>query len=233
MLRVGAFSTLSPSAALPPGWEMLTFPKVSRHTHYRLVRDGDTTVIEARSRNAAAGLIRRLDIDPRRYPVLRWRWKITRLLPGSDLRRRDGDDYPARVYITFAYAPEHLSWGRRLRYRAARLLYGDVPAAAINYVWARKAARGLIVDNAYTDFTKMIVVESGPSRMGRWITEERNVYEDFRRAFGYEAPRITGVALMTDSDDSGGEGLSYYGDMEFLPAPQAAGPAIAAPRRIR
>ncbi len=218
-LRVGAFSELTPGTALPPAWEMLTFPKITRHTEYQLVEIDGTTVIKAESRNAASGLIRRITIDPRRYPIVRWRWRVDRLLTGSDVRRKAGDDYPARLYLIFAYDPDRMSLGRRLRYQAARLLYGDVPAAAINYIWAHNAAKGTVVPNAYTDFTMMIVVESGPERLGQWITEERNIVEDYRRAFGGDPPLITGVAIMTDSDDSGGEASAYYGDITFLSSP--------------
>jgi len=218
-LPVGSFSALSLDDKRPPGWETLSFKKVPRHTRYLLTNDGGTTVIEALSRNAASGLMRKITIDPRRYPIVHWRWKVTGMIPGSDVRRRQGDDYPVRLYITFAYDPEHMSWGQRLRYRAARLLYGDIPAAAINYIWARQAATGTIVDNAYTDFTKMIVVESGPALLGRWVTEERNIDQDFRKAFGHPPPPITGVAIMTDTDDTGGEALSYYGDITFRQSP--------------
>ncbi len=218
-LRVGAFSDLTPGSALPPAWELLTFPRITRHTEYQLVEIDGTTVIKAESRNAASGLIRRITIDPRRYPTLRWRWRVDRLLPGSDVRRKAGDDYPARLYLTFAYDADKMSLGRRMRYQAARLLYGDVPAAAINYIWARNAARNTVVPNAYTDFTMMIVVESGSERLGQWITEERNIVQDYRRAFGSDPPLITGVAIMTDSDDSGGEASAYYGDITFLSSP--------------
>ncbi len=218
-LTVGAFSSLPPAAAPPPGWELLTFPKIPRHTRYRLVREGGVTVVRAQSRAAAAALIRRIEIDPRRTPIVRWRWKIGGLIEHSDIRRKDGDDYPARLYLTFAYDPEAMSWGRRLKHQAARLLYGDLPAAALNYVWARRAAPGTIIANAYTDFTRMIVVASGPAGVGRWHTVERNVREDFRRVFGREPPLITGVAIMTDTDDTGASAEAWYGDITFHSAP--------------
>ena len=70
----------------------------------------------------------------------------------------------------------------------------------------------------------MIVVESGPSRIGQWREETRNLYEDFRRAFGEEPPLVNGVAIMTDSDNTGESAVAYYGDISFLPA---AGPQVA------
>ncbi|HFD92561.1 MAG TPA: DUF3047 domain-containing protein [Gammaproteobacteria bacterium] len=217
LLATGRFSSLRPGSGLPPGWRPLTFPKISRHTRYLLVEDQGVTVVKAESDASASALIRQVDIDPARHPVLRWRWKITALLPGSDIHRKDGDDYPARLYITFAYDAGHMSLGRRLRYQAARLIHGDIPAAALNYVWARRAPPGTVTPNAYTDFTRMIVVESGPTHVGQWREEQRNVREDFQRAFGFPPPRITGVAIMTDSDDTGGRATAYYGDIAFLP----------------
>ena len=62
----------------------------------------------------------------------------------------------------------------------------------------------------------MIVVESGPERLGRWVNEERNVYQDYKRAFGEEPPRINGVAIMTDTDNTKDRATAYYGDITFV-----------------
>ena len=61
----------------------------------------------------------------------------------------------------------------------------------------------------------MFVLESGADHAGRWRDAERNVLEDFRRAFGREPPLLNGVALMTDSDNTGGRATAFYGDLTF------------------
>lgn len=61
----------------------------------------------------------------------------------------------------------------------------------------------------------MIVVESGTTKLNTWVTEERNVYEDYKRAFGEEPPPISGVAIMTDTDNTGESAEAYYGDILF------------------
>jgi hypothetical protein len=61
----------------------------------------------------------------------------------------------------------------------------------------------------------MIVVESGSTKLKTWITEERNVYEDYKRVFGEEPPLISGVAIMTATDNTGESAEAYYGDMVF------------------
>ena len=45
--------------------------------------------------------------------------------------------------------------------------------------------------------------------------EERNVYDDYKRAFGEEPPIVNGVAIMTDTDDTGETATAYYGDIVF------------------
>jgi hypothetical protein len=214
-LEVGKFSAAREGAALPEGWKPLTFAKVEKHTVYDLVKEGETVVVRARSEAAASGLAREIRIDPRKYPIVRWRWKVANLLQKSDIRRKAGDDYPARLYITFEYEPEKVSSGRRAQYRLGRLIFGDIPIAALNYVWDGKAPAGTIVDNAYTDFAKMIVVRSGAQALGAWVEEERNVYEDYKKAFGGEPPMIKGVAIMTDTDDTRESATAYYGDIVF------------------
>src|SRR5690606_38863261 len=132
---VGQFSTLPAGNGLPPEWHPLTFPKIPRHTHYELVQEGAATVVKAVSEASASGLTRAVTIEPREYPIVRWRWKVERLFERSDVRRKSGDDYPARLYITFAYEPERVSFAKKLKYMAGRALFGDLPIAAINYIW--------------------------------------------------------------------------------------------------
>lgn len=214
-LEVGEFSAAAQGKALPEHWKPLTFPKVARHTSYRLVKDAGSTVLKARSEASASGLIREIRIDPREYPIVRWRWKVENLLSRSDITRKDGDDYPARLYITFEYELAKVGFSRRAQYRVGRLLFGDIPIAALNYVWDGKAAAGTFADNAYTDFARMVVVRSGAQALGTWVDEERNVYDDYRKAFGEAPPMIKGVAIMTDTDDTGESATAYYGDIVF------------------
>ncbi|MBX3304292.1 MAG: DUF3047 domain-containing protein, partial [Nitrospira sp.] len=172
-------------------------------------------VIKASSEASASGLIKEVKIDPREYPIIRWRWKVENVLKTSDVTRKDGDDYPARLYITFEYDPDKVSAGKKLKYKAGRVLFGDIPIGAINYVWERKAPVGSVIDNAYTDFVKMVIVESGTQKLGLWVDEERNIYEDYKKAFGEEPPMINGVAIMSDTDNTKERAVAYYGDIIF------------------
>jgi len=97
-----------------------------------------------------------------------------------------------------------------------RLLYEQVPPLnAINYIWESRAPLGTVVPNPYTDRVKMIVVESGEDKLNQWVSEERNLYEDYRKAFVEEPPMISGVAIMTDTDNTDKSAIAYYGDILF------------------
>ena len=215
VLEVGKFSASQVGQAMPDGWKPLTFKKIPKHTSYEVVKDGDVTIVKAVSEASASGLTKPVVIDPKEYPIVRWRWKIDNVLKGSDVTLKEGDDFPARLYITFAYDPDKVSFGKKLKFKAGQAIFGDIPIGALNYVWETKAPVGTIIDNAYTDFVKMVMVESGTQKVGMWIDEERNIYEDYKKAFGEEPPMINGVAIMSDTDNTKERATAYYGDIVF------------------
>jgi Protein of unknown function (DUF3047) len=180
------------------------------------------TIVKAVSEASASGLTKPVVIDPKEFPIVRWRWKIDNVLKGSDVTLKEGDDFPARLYITFAYDPDKVSFGKKLKFKAGQALFGDIPIAALNYIWETKTPVGTIVENAYTDFAKMVIVESGTQKVGMWIDEERNIYEDYKQAFGEEPPMINGVAIMSDTDNTKEQATAYYGDIVFQKSGKAS-----------
>ena len=222
-IEAGRFSALAANGGVPSGWVPLTFRNVSAHTRYSLVSDGDVTVLKAESEKSASGLIRRFDdrkIELKDYPILKWRWKVGNLVKAADIATREGDDYPARVYVTFRYDPERAGLGMRMQYGLAKSLYGEYPPhAGINYVWDGKAPVGTMRPNAYTERAMMLVVESGAKRVGQWVEVERNVYEDYKRAFNEEPPPVSGIAVMTDTDQTGETARAWYGDIVLRKRP--------------
>ncbi len=215
-MMVGHFSSSMAGESLPPGWEPMVFKKIKNHTTYTLVEADGMVVIKAHSSGSSSGLIRRVTIDPVKYPVVTWRWKIRNILKNADVTRKSGDDYPARLYITFAYDGSKLGFFEKTKFNAAKLIYGEYPPMrAINYIWEGKTPRGTSIPNAYTDRVMMVVVESGSTRLNTWVEERRNILEDYRELFGQEPPLISGVAIMTDTDNTGETATTFYGDISF------------------
>jgi hypothetical protein len=221
IIVVGDFAG-APAGTLPPEWRTLTFPGIKAHTRYAAVPDPiQGQVVQARADASASGLLRKITLDAHTYPILRWRWKADNLIGKGDVTRKEGDDYPARIYVSFAYDPQRVSLFQRAQYAAARLIYGEYPPhAGLNYIWDGKTPVGTLVANTHTERVKMIVVESGPQRLHEWLAYERNILEDYRRAFGEEPPLISGIAIMTDADNTGESAIAWYGNIELHPAPQ-------------
>ena len=209
------FSAAVPGAPLPVPWKLTTLPGIGRHTRYALVRDGDAVVLRGDAEASMAGVAHPLKLDAIAHPIIEWRWKVLNLLTKSDIAKKQGDDYPARVYVLFDYDIRKLSFSARSRIRLARLSGADVPLAALCYVWDGKAAAGTSVWSAYTDRVRMIVAESGSANLGKWVTIRRNVAADFRAAFGEDPPAISGVVLATDTDNTGESATAFYGDIRF------------------
>ncbi len=186
---VGEFST-----GKLDGWTEKSF---AGHTDYQLVALDGQTVLQARSKAAASGLVRKIKIDLGKTPYLNWRWKIDATLGHPDERSKQGDDYPARVYVVFSGGA--FFWRTR----------------ALTYVWSSSQPKGAQWANAYTGNVRMIAVRSGQALKGQWVTERRNIRADFKLLFGTDIRYLDAVAVMSDTDNTGGEALAWYGDIYF------------------
>jgi hypothetical protein len=198
-------------------WRPIAFGGGRGETQYRpSTRDG-RSCLQADARGAGSGLIRLVNLEPGEFPLLRWSWWVQGPVPGGDLTRKEGDDAAARVYVNFRFDPSRAGFLDRLKHRlAGRRFGGDAPGQSLVYVWGTILPPETVTPNAYTDKAMMVVVRSGEAEAGRWWDEERNILEDFRRAFGEPPPDITSVAIMTDADDTGAEATACYGDIFFL-----------------
>lgn len=80
------------------------------------------------------------------------------------------------------------------------------------------------IPNPYTKRVMMIAVQSGVNKVGTWVTEERNIYQDYVDSFGHSPPMTSGVAIMTDSDNTGEAATAFYGDIILKSSPGATTP---------
>lgn len=201
---------------LPEGWRPLNFRNVKRHTVYRLLQEAGRPIIEAESDRSASGIIRPLDLDPQVYQTIAWCWKVKGIISKGDAATKAGDDYAARIYVAFKFDPDEASFFEAAKFKTYKLLYGEYPPkGALNYIWANRMKKGDTLPNAYTNRARMIAVESGDEKVGRWICQERNLYEDYTKYFGEAPTRISGVAIMTDTDNTGETASAAFADLEL------------------
>jgi hypothetical protein len=85
------------------------------------------------------------------------------------------------------------------------------------YVWDVAGSAGQTFWNPYTKRVRTIVVEGGRGRVGQWLAYERDVVADYRAAFGEDPPPVSGVAIMTDADNTGDRASAWFGDVNLTP----------------
>lgn len=171
------------------GWKPESF---KGETRYTWTREGNKTFIRATSNGTASNLYYKIKYNPKQYPYITWQWLVDKIVAGGDATKKSSDDYSARIYVVFPS-------------------FALLNTRAINYIWANKLPKDRMIASPYAANNIMISVESGLSEAGEWLTEIRNVYEDYRRAFGEDPPEVGGIAIMTDSDDTGESAAANYG----------------------
>ena len=181
-------------SGLSSKWEGKSF---SGETRYSVTTEDNIRCIRAVSNASASALIYKIKYYPREYPFLSWEWKVSNVLKKGNAHKKEGDDYAARVYVIF---PSILFWKTK----------------AINYIWASTLPEGTAVPNPFTANDKMIAVESGEKNVGKWVPEERNVFEDYKKLFGEEPPKAGGIAIMTDTDNTGESATAWYGTIRIM-----------------
>jgi Protein of unknown function (DUF3047) len=130
-------------------------------------------------------------------PVLEWTWKVAALPKGGDARHAETDDEAAQVYVVWPRFPQ------------------AVRSRIIGYIWDSTAPVGSIFKSKKSGTVTYVVVRSGPQDLGKWVTERRNVREDFKRIYGEEPEDPGGVSIGIDSDDVKGTAESYVGRIQF------------------
>ena len=214
VVAVAQFSSLAPGAPLPADWLGWGLRSGKRPTVYRLVDNGGATVLEAYADGAGTGFYRRVRVDPRRQPLLEWRWRIEDLIEGADLRVGAREDSMARLVVSFHGDPGKLDFEDRTKLRLAKAFAGEpLPYAMLIYVWSNQIPAETALPSPQLDRIRMVVVESGPAHVGQWRSYRRDVLEDYRRAFGEEPGDIVAVGVLTDSDNTQRVARSYYGDI--------------------
>ena len=194
---VNASEILRVPILTPPSLEQWESKSFQDQTIYTPITIAGRDALKAQSQNTASGLVRKIKVDLTKTPYLHWHWRVDNVLQGTDEQTRQGDDYPARVYIIVSGGI--FFWQTR----------------ALNYVWSSNQAVETTWPNAFTDNAVMLAVRSSGEQTGQWLHETRNVLEDLPRYLQKSTTHIDAVAIMTDTDNSGQNATAYYGEIYF------------------
>lgn len=182
---------LAEPGRLPDGWHL----RANRGTpEVSVIHDGQENVLHLHSRASSFALERAVDIDPARFPLLAWKWKVTELPRGGDFRHYSTDDQAAQVLVAFG--------DRKL----------------LTYLWDTSAPKGTAQSTSSLPLLHIFafVCQSGPAEENRWVSEQRNVAEDFQRAYGrWPKEHVKGIRIQINSQHTGSSAESYFGEVAF------------------
>jgi hypothetical protein len=187
---IADFSLGTNSAGIPTGWQL---KEKSGKADLSVVKDDGATALRLRSRDTSFSLQKEVRIDLRQYPLLTWKWKVTSLPAGGDFRKSGTDDQAAQLFVAFS------------------------KTRAIVYIWDTTAPQGTTGNAAAPFFMsiKAVVIRSGAADTGKWITESRNVYDDYKKLFGEEPGPVGGMRIQINSQHTGTSAESYFADVAF------------------
>jgi hypothetical protein len=209
----GPFSAGRTAGGPPLGWQL---KDIKGKTRYTVIDEEGTTVLRAESNGSASGLFRDADVDPKKYPLMEWKWKVARVPSSANEREKNKDDCAARVFVLFKDQLPGAGVYSRLKHKLEATFSSIVPpGVAICYAWGSKLGKDQVIESPYTEWVRIFAVESGPEKAGQWVSEQRNVFEDFKRIFGKEPEKVVGVGIMTDMDQTGESMTAFYRNIVF------------------
>jgi hypothetical protein len=213
-IALSGFST--PASSVPAPWQRVLVSKKLMPTDYRVSTIDGITGIEANADNSMALMGRPLSVDLNKTPILCWRWRIDAPLKNANMKTKAGDDYAARVYVSLSIPPENMSFITRAKLKLGRAVFGSqVPDGALNYVWDNRYPVGTSMANAYTDLTRMIVVNSGAAKARQWVSVRRDLAADIQQYFPDQAAKTAQLAVASDTDNTGEKAHAYFADFRL------------------
>src|SRR5262245_32041831 len=221
----GARAADCPAQELPAfgaagAWAHTPLSKLKRDTRYQVISEGGQSVLQATADGSASAWVLLKPLDIAATPMLEWRWRVPALIKTAANEDPKREDAPVRVIIGFDGDKSKLPDAEQRYFaRIKRLTGRDMPYAMLMYIWDNKNAVDQVVPSAHTSRVKMIVAESGGANVGPWRSYRRNLAADYQRAFGEKPGKVLGVALMTDTDNTGERSEGFYGALRLACAP--------------
>ena len=160
----------------------------------------DKKALAIEANNSSGILVTRIPEEVwRKYPVMRWRWRVIRKVRFSG---KEPDDQAAVIY------------------------FGDgtpLKQHLMAYRWEHSAPLGSFCKLSYgmgATTVARICVRNNGAEYSRWYEEERNVVEDFRKAFGRAPKGRCGLTIGANTQHSKSNTLVEIDFIEFRKTPR-------------
>jgi hypothetical protein len=135
---------------------------------YKVQTEGNANFLSAKDAGQRIKK-KKIDWDPKAYPVLTWRWRLH--------KAQDGTEPLAAIYASLD----------------TDLMF--IPVFT-KYIWSATKPEGTLTEGGMFSGSE-IVVQSGTKEVEQWFEERVNVYEDFKRIHQHEpAAKAWGISII-------------------------------------
>ena len=191
-LIIESFSKGVDEKGVPFGWEL----KEKHGTPIiKLEKENDIYALHLISEQSSFGLTKKININIKEYPYLNFRWKVIELPRNGDFRKMETDDQAAQIYVAFGTF--------------------KLTAKIVGYLWENKPPKLTTGVSPAWSKTRLIVLESGSEKIGEWVCEKRNIYNDYKDLFEKEPPDAKLISLYINSQHTKSRAESYFGEIYF------------------
>ena len=166
-------------------------------TSYSVGTNEKGNFLKADAENAASGLGKEVKIDLNLTPFINITWKVEKDLKGIKEKTKKGHDFAARVFVIKKTGATPLS------------------NRAVNYVFSSNNNVGENWQSPYTKKSIDNVLSTTKENLNEWVTVKANVKEDFKKFHDLDINELSGVAIMTDTDNSKMRAVTYYQNIYF------------------
>jgi hypothetical protein len=173
------------SQTVPADWELVV---KTGEAQLQLVPDTPGQVLQLRSNQASFALQKQVNLPLQKTPYLTWSWKVTEIPTGGDFRQARTDDQAAQLIVAFS------SW------------------RFIAYIWDSTVPKGTASAAPAPPLRKIfaLVLQSGRQALGTWITETRNLVEDYTQMFGEPPETLDGLRIQINSQHTRSQAEAYW-----------------------
>ena len=185
------------AAGIPSGWTSYATVGGRPTYDFTVAEEDGRRALRLKSHDEHSTIAKKVQVDLRATPTLEWSWKIVKLPEGADIRKRETSDLTGHILV---------AWPRFPALLRTRL---------IGYAWDTTAPAQAVYKSQKTGAVTFFVLRSGPQDLNRWLTERRNVYEDYKKIFGEEPENPQAVVVSIDTNDTHSSAEALIGRIRF------------------
>lgn len=176
----------------PSRWRTWPFQRSKAEKVYSVQEEGGKKIIKAvDSTDESQQIFLNFNWDIEKYPVLKWKWRAVKLPEGAKESDDNLNDSACAIYV----------------------VVGKYTGNALKYAWSTSLPVGDLVTRREGKL-KIKIVDSGASKIGKWVEQKRNVVADYKAAFGSDLDKNpSGIAILTDGNATHKPAACDYSDI--------------------